>query len=110
MIDRSMSICNACARTDCVWRTTGLGIDPPIMGHCDNFVVIKPAVAAPHTTPIRQRHSTNADRIRAMSNEELANIVCCCNHKSGDDCFDASCYDCTLDWLRQPAEGGGGDG
>lgn len=44
---------------------------------------------------------TNADKIRAMTDEELANIISCQDNKCGDDCFDASCYDCTLDWLRQ---------
>lgn len=49
--------------------------------------------------------TTNADHIRAMSDEELAMIICCQDHKQGDECVDASCYDCTLDWLKQEAEG-----
>ena len=50
---------------------------------------------------------TNADRIRAMSAEELANIVEC---PYGNTYFDehlpckGSCHDCLLIWLHQPAE------
>lgn len=53
---------------------------------------------------------TNADLIRAMSDEELAKIVMCPNDvglrdiscERDDDC---DCYACILDWLRQPAGG-----
>ena len=52
---------------------------------------------------------TNADRIRAMSDEELAEwayqmhcgVVCPDN--GAIDCR-YSCRDCWLDWLRSPAE------
>ena len=50
---------------------------------------------------------TNADRIRAMSDKELANIVEC---PYGNPYFDehlpckGSCHDCLLIWLQQPAE------
>lgn len=49
---------------------------------------------------------TNADRIRAMSDEELANIVEC---PYGNPYFDehlpckGSCHDCLLIWLQQTA-------
>ena len=50
---------------------------------------------------------TNADRIRAMSDEELANIVEC---PYGNPYFDehlpcrGSCHDCLFIRLQQPAE------
>ena len=50
---------------------------------------------------------TNAQKIRAMSDEELANIVEC---PYGNPYFDehlpckGSCRDCLLIWLQQPAE------
>ena len=48
---------------------------------------------------------TNADRIRAMSDEELADFISACGcHDHAIDCK-ASCKDCTLEWLKQPAEG-----
>lgn len=47
---------------------------------------------------------TNADRIRAMSDEELAEFI------ASLDCPDrwreckGHCDDCVLEWLKQPAE------
>ena len=53
---------------------------------------------------------TNADRIRAMTDEELGKFLsiygCPCHAR---DCR-ASCEDCVIDWLQQPAEGGMRDG
>lgn len=54
---------------------------------------------------------TNADRIRAMSDEELAvflNNVNVCDARTHEECtllFCAQCGDCVLNWLQQPAEG-----
>ena len=48
---------------------------------------------------------TNADRIRSMSDEELAKILgnkCICPPTS--ECVD--CVACWLEWLQKPAEGG----
>ena len=55
--------------------------------------------------PYRTEPITNADRIRAMSDEELADFISasgCPDHAR--DCR-GSCKDCTLGWLKQPAEG-----
>ena len=56
--------------------------------------------------------STNADRIRAMSDEELAKFIsiqsddCLCSDNSKCDyhCGGDSCLKVLLDWLQQPAE------
>ena len=56
------------------------------------------------TCPHRQRKQTNADRIRAMTDEELAEWLpfkmgaCNMNEKCGNDC---TCDVCWLDWLKQ---------
>ena len=45
---------------------------------------------------------TNADRIRQMTDEELAESLSgsvACKHVTG--CLDTSCYECTLEWLKQ---------
>ena len=50
---------------------------------------------------------TNADRIRAMSDEELADIVANgvgCVLKA-PHCMDVDCTPCILKWLKQPFEG-----
>lgn len=57
---------------------------------------------------------TNADRIRAGSNEHIAGVVCTgCppGIETGKQCTgDGACYDCWLNWLQSPADGGGEDG
>ena len=50
---------------------------------------------------------TNADRIRSMSDEELAEIIACPKGLFDRmECFEYSrhCEDCVLEWLQQPAE------
>ena len=48
---------------------------------------------------------TNADRIRAMTDEELANMVVCPYAKNNWDKCKDDCFACRLEWLKQPAEG-----
>lgn len=54
------------------------------------------------------RHMTNADRIRATSDEELAeaiiSIPMCVGTDDDKDCEKDGCKDCFLNWLQQPAE------
>ncbi len=66
----------------------------------------------------RQRVQTNADRIRSMTDEELAeflaktvwrmgeNIFSCKNSSLYPECPDGMCEKCPcyLDWLKSPAE------
>ena len=50
---------------------------------------------------------TNADRIRAMNDEELADVVANgvgCVLKA-PHCIDVDCTPCILKWLQQPFEG-----
>ena len=60
---------------------------------------------------------TNADRIRAMSDEELAEFItirqercdyCQLSYIEGA-CTETLCEDAMLKWLRQPAKDGEGD-
>lgn len=48
---------------------------------------------------------TNADRIRAMTDEELAGIVLC--PMLADCVSDLTCRVCILRWLRSPVESEG---
>ena len=56
-----------------------------------------------------EKPKTNADRIRAMSDEELVKLLSrfsaysCIFHDK--DCEHESCVDCCKEWLKQPAEG-----
>ena len=50
---------------------------------------------------------TNADRIRSMSDEELAEVIACPKGLFARmDCFDDNrdCKHCALEWLQQPAK------
>ena len=55
---------------------------------------------------------TNADRIRAMSDEELAKLLlnACIGSKCGEQPLNevgsVDCFACRMKWLRQPAEEG----
>lgn len=59
--------------------------------------------------PIEPR-MTNADRIRAMSDEELVKFINSfniCDLRTNDECkmsYCACCDVCTLDWLQSLAE------
>jgi hypothetical protein len=59
-------------------------------------------------TPITEYRMTNADRIRAMSDEELAKnlvyemCIYCYEHRT-EKCYQ-KCADNMLKWLKQPAE------
>ena len=63
--------------------------------------------------PKPRKTTTNADRIRAMSDEELAAFFCpekprnspWCEPIGRTRCGKAPCRKCMLKWLQQPAEG-----
>ena len=64
---------------------------------------------------LQPKVETNADRIRAMSDEELARMIACCDTCT-DICLNeyekgriiercnGNCLDSVLKWLQQPAE------
>jgi hypothetical protein len=53
---------------------------------------------------------TNADRIRAMSDEELAKLLLdgCqgskCDEQPQNEYGSVNCFECRMKWLQQPAE------
>lgn len=53
---------------------------------------------------ISDHKPTNADRIRSMTDSELAEIIMCPYDTKPDACIKKSCYNCCLDWLQQPEE------
>lgn len=66
-----------------------------------NEIIVKCGAYKPPTT--------NSDRIRAMSDEELAATMMCPNEMGMadipcDHSDQKNCYRCLLDWLRQPEE------
>lgn len=71
--------------------------------------------------PFAEGNQTNADRIRSMTDEELAeflaktvwrlgeNIISCKNSPLYPECVDDMCYECPcyLEWLKSPVESEG---
>ena len=54
---------------------------------------------------------TNADRIRAMSDEELAAVIACgvgCV-RNAPHCRQDDCTPCINEWLKQPVKDGEGE-
>lgn len=51
--------------------------------------------------PKPRKKQTNADKIRQMTDEELAKIICCQDSIQGDECVDTPCAEYILDWLKQ---------
>ena len=48
---------------------------------------------------------TNGDRVRAMSNEELAESILICPMRLDYECpTEIECKQCKLNWLNSPAE------
>ena len=58
--------------------------------------------------PCSEQKLSNADRIRSMSDEELAKWMLsagiCTRDLSDVKCDGVSCKECRIDWLRQPVE------
>lgn len=63
--------------------------------------------AQPKETPLTEQPQTNAERIRSMTDEELALAVMCpADITGGDTKCDQyhNCRKCTLDWLQRESE------
>ena len=63
--------------------------------------------AQPKETPLTEKPQTNADRIRSMTDEELAlTVMCPADITGGDTKCDQyhNCRKCTLDWLQRESE------
>ena len=85
-------ICESCARKDCKERTKQ--DDLRIVIACEEYLKHK---------------ATNADRIRAMSDEELATFLAdddrvCPPVKQNCSRHVHDCVGCHLAWLKQPAK------
>ena len=55
--------------------------------------------------PITEYRMTNADRIRAMSDEELAELIVARIKNIHDEDMREIAYPAWLEWLQQPAKG-----
>lgn len=85
------------------------------MRNMDSFTDTCPECGCEMTMRFFHPIKTNADRIRAMSDEELAEwiwreptigyfAVCPPGIKDGGDCPTSPCEQCWLDWLKATVE------
>lgn len=78
-------------------------------GRCTGTKEVDPCAGYDKCKQYKPNYTSNADRIRAMSDEELAEVIACPKGLFDRmDCFDYSrnCEDCILEWLQKPAEEG----
>ena len=58
--------------------------------------------------PNQRKKQTNADRIRSMTDEELAEVLfgSCIEHMGVEECShpEEACKSCVLDWLKAESE------
>ena len=102
-----------CSHYDCANRNS--------FGYCKTTACINPKYSnigtAQYGQGVQKRIATNADRIRSMTDDELAEfavstgqgcapgknfVECCFEHKDG--LVEADCRKCWLDWLKQEDE------
>ena len=98
----------------CRGWTDGRYISDAAASQCPNHETVKESGAyLCGVLDERKRKQTNADRIRAMSDEELAKWIdwlfgrcewCDTDKMATDDCNDVECTSCILEWLQQPVE------
>lgn len=67
---------------------------------------VDPAHCLADECPYVTKPLTNADRIRAMTDEELAEIIECQDSRQWDECYQGDCKECLLDWLKQEVDDG----
>ena len=91
-----------------VLRTESVELGGSVPSVCRFWEALDMAIAAlRQQEAVTDRHQmTNADRIRAMSDEELAEIIMCPYNIDEELCSKAGiCLDCCLKWLQQPCGG-----
>ena len=109
-----MHLCDSCDMKNCSDRITRDLQNPACVISCSDYIGGPPTfleIAEQCEKVYGPYAPTNADRIRAMSDEELAvgikkifigKAPWCDHHCKLDD--DNSCNTCLKEWLKQPAE------
>jgi hypothetical protein len=83
----------------CKYEGTGIWA-----GRCIGTKEVDPCPGYDKCKRYKPNYTTNADRIRAMSDEELAEWVTCPQYYGNKMVCDTSCVACCLEWLKQPAK------
>lgn len=83
-------------------------------GRCIGTKEVDPCPGYDKCKQYKPNYMTNADRIRAMNDDELAKWIdwlfgrcewCDTDKIATDDCNDVECTPCILKWLQQSVEG-----
>lgn len=72
----------------------------------DNMLVMRPSTGCPH---LKKKAVTNGDKLRGMTNEQLAAAIDGCNnciYKNEPDCDGCRCYDGRLAFLNEEVSDG----
>lgn len=81
-----MKMCDRCRVPGCLLNYNGKACKKARKEHCPDVVL------------------TNADKIREMTVEELAEIIMCPHETEPDLCNKPSCIECCREWLQEAAE------
>ena len=75
-------------------------------GRCIGTKEVDPCPGYDKCKQYKPNYTTNADRIRGLTDEELAKefIRHVCPPMERRHCPDMPCYECWLNWLQQPVE------
>ena len=80
-------------------------------GRCTGTKEVDPCPGYDKCKQYKPNYTTNADRIRAMSDEELAELLldgCCgskCDDQPQNEFGSVNCFQCRIKWLQQRAKG-----
>ena len=80
-------------------------------GRCIGTKEVDPCPGYDKCKQYKPNYTTNADRIRAMSDEELAELLldgCCgskCDDQPQNEFGSVNCFQCRIKWLKQRAKG-----
>ena len=91
--------------TQCSERTYAMCPDRALCGSRNKAVFTENSECAKFNRTVEDIPMTNAERIRAMSDEELAMVIMCPDGMDDLTCSgDGACAACCLHWLQQPPE------
>ena len=81
-----MKLCDRCRASDCLLNYGGKACQEARKRECPDVVF------------------TRADKIRNMTDEELAENLTFCPADESGRCRRPTCAECRLEWLQEPAE------
>lgn len=81
-----MKVCDRCRVSGCLLNYGGKACQEARKRECPDVVF------------------TRADKIREMSDEELAGIITFCPADESGRCRKSTCAECRLEWLKEPVE------